>query len=547
MRDKFGRLRQGVANITYGNPLYSLMLGGKAPTALAIVPPDPWPGDVAHGNGILAGQFRLVGQVLTLEPTATPDWQATNASSVWLDALNGFDWMRDLRAVGGDNARRRARALVSSWLNQNPNWNARSWSAKPLAARIANWIGLHDFYCASADDEFRARVFESLARQYRHLIRVVPGGLDGEALIVAIKGLIYGAFCLDNTGRTGGDALSLLERELPRQILPDGGHIERNPSAQLRILRDLIDIRAVLRTARVEVPEALQHAIDRMTPALRFFRHGDGGLALFNGSSEEDPALVDTVLAQADARGRPLKSAPHTGFERLIAGRTLVLMDTGVQPDGLDHNAHAGTLSLEVSIGKERLIVNCGAHPGAGGPWRLAMAGTAAHSTLVLADTNSAEVQPDGGLGRRPTHVGCERQEADGAVLVIAAHNGYGKPFGLLHRRRIYLADNGEDLRGEDALEPVIGTTAQSQSYVIRFHLHPSVHIIHDGPRALLTLPSGAVWRMTTSGGTMAVEESIYLGQGGEQTPSHQLTISGHGGADASTIKWALRRERKGA
>ena len=524
------------------------MLGGKSPTAPAIVPPDPWPGDVAGGNAVLAGQFRLVGQVLTLGQSATPDWQAMNASAGWLDALNGFDWMRDLRAVGGDNARRRARALVSDWLDRNQAWNGRSWAAKPLAARISNWIGLHDFYCASADDEFRARVFDSLARQYRHLTRVVPGGLDGEALIVAIKGLIYGAFCLEGNQRAGGAALDLLERELPRQILPDGGHVERNPSAQMRILRDLIDIRAVLRAARADVPEALQHAIDRMTPALRFFRHGDGGLALFNGGCEEEAALVDTVLAQADARGRPLKSAPHTGFERLIAGRTLVLMDTGVPPaEGLDTHAHAGALSLEVSVGKERLIVNCGAHCGDTGAWRLAMAGTAAHSTLVLADTNSAEVHAGGGLGRRPTHVGCERQEADGAVLVIAAHNGYGRPFGLLHRRRIYLADNGEDMRGEDSLEPVIGTQAQSQSYVIRFHLHPSVRIIHDGPRALLTLPSGAVWRMSTSGGTMAVEESIYLGLGGEQTPSHQITISGHGGADASTVKWALRRERKGA
>ena len=37
------------------------------------------------------------------------------------------------------------------------------------------------------------------------------------------------------------EALRLLERELPRQILPDGGHLERNPSSQLQALRHLID------------------------------------------------------------------------------------------------------------------------------------------------------------------------------------------------------------------------------------------------------------------------------------------------------------------
>ncbi|MBP2292368.1 heparinase II/III family protein [Azospirillum rugosum] len=547
-RGKIGRLREGVAQIAFGNPIYKLTLGGRAPTALSIVPPDPWPGDATEGSALLAGVFRLGGQTVTVDPNGTPSWRAGNAG--WLDALHGFEWMRDLRAVGGDAARRRARALVLSWLDHNGGWHPKTWAPEVMGARISTWIGLHDFYCASADDEFRARIFDSLARQVRHLTRVVPGALDGKALVTAVKGLVYGGFCLPDTERTGQDALRLLERELPRQILPDGGHVERCPSVQLRILRDLIDVRAVLRAARAEVPETLQHAIDRMTPALRFFRHGDGGLALFNGGREEDAALVDTVLAQADARGRPLKSAPHTGFERLIAGRTMVLMDAGVPPvSGLDATAHAGTLALEMSVGKERLIVNCGSHRTATGPWRSALAGTAAHSTVVLAETNSSEVLEDGGLGRRPSHVGCERQENDGAVLVVATHNGYSRNFGYLHRRRVYLAENGEDLRGEDTLEPVIGATPEPQDFTIRFHLHPSVQasLIQGGGQVLLRMHSGAGWRLRASGGTLELEESIYLGSGDEPRRTTQIAIHGHTGPDGNTVKWALRRERKGA
>ena len=557
-RDTFGRLREGVAQIAFGNPIYKLTLGGRAPTALAVVPPDPWPGDATEGSAVLAGVLRFSGHAVTIDPNGEPHWRAGNPG--WLDALHSFAWMRDLRAVGGDAARRRARALVLSWLDHNAGWNSQTWAPEVLGARVANWIGLHDFYCASADDEFRARVFDSLARQLRHLVRVVPGALDGAALVTAAKGLVYGGYCLPESEKIGGEALRLLERELPRQILPDGGHVERSPSVQLRILRDLIDVRAVLRAARADVPESLQHAIDRMTPALRFFRHGDGGLALFNGSREEEPALVDTVLAQADARGRPLKSAPHTGFERLIAGRTMVLMDTGVPPlPGLDAAAHAGTLSMEMSVGKERLIVNCGSHPVKTGVWRSALAGTAAHSTVVMAETNSSEVFEAGGLGRRPAHVGCERQEADGAVLVVATHNGYGRNFGYLHRRRVYLAENGEDLRGEDTLEPVIGATPQPQPFTIRFHLHPSVQAgpTQDPSQVQLRLPSGAVWRLRVSGGTVELSESIYLGTGDEPRRTTQIAIAGHtaigqagaghGGSEAITVKWALRRERKGA
>ncbi|MGQ9366550.1 heparinase II/III family protein [Azospirillum sp. ST 5-10] len=548
-RDTFGRFRDGVAQIAYGNPIYQLMLGGRAPTALAVVPSDPWPGRIEEGNALLAGVYRFAGHTETGGPAGEPVWLPAGAGRRWIAGLHGFEWLRDLRAVGGDAARRRARALVSSWLDDNAAWNAQSWAPPVLAARIANWIGLHDFYCASADDDFRARVFDSLARQTRHLARVVPGPLQGAALLGAVKGLAYGGLCLPGHEKMGSEALRLLERELPRQILPDGGHVERSPSLQLQVLRDLVDLRAVLRAARADLPESLQHAIDRMTPALRFFRHGDGGLALFNGSDEEEPALVDAVLAQADARGRPLKSAPHTGFERLIAGRTLVLMDTGAPaPSGLDDRAHAGTLSLEVSVGKERLIVNCGSHSAQAGPWRAALAATAAHSTVTMAETNSAEVLEAGGLGRRPGHVGCERQESDGAVLVVATHNGYARAFGYLHRRRVYLAENGEDLRGEDTLEPVLGAEPAPQAFVARFHLHPAVTVeaVSDGAAVLLRLPSGTGWRLRATGGLLETSESVYLGAGDEPRRTTQVTITGHADSRGATVKWALRRERKG-
>ncbi len=48
----------------------------------------------------------------------------------------------------------------------------------------------------------------------------------------------------------------------------------------------------------VGAPAELVAAIDRMAPMLRFFRHGDGGLALFNGTWEGDRRMIDLVLAR---------------------------------------------------------------------------------------------------------------------------------------------------------------------------------------------------------------------------------------------------------
>lgn len=558
------RLRDGLRTLAYSNPLYALSLGGKAPMALTIVPPDSWPGNGDRGTALIEGRFPFAGQCFEAgrgrKGTAAdePPWLAERAATAWIDALHGFDWLRDLRTVSGDAARRQARHLVLAWINRFSSWHAVAWAPEVLGTRIANWIGVHDFYCSSADDAFRGRVFESLARQTRHLARVIPnaptpcgtGTLRGAALLAALKGLIYGGLCLPGHEALRDRALRLLDRHLPQQILPDGGHVERCPETHLAVLRHLVDIRALLRVARLPVSETLQGAIDHLTLALRFFRHGDGGLALFNGSNEGDPGLIDMVINHADVRGRLLKSAAHTGFERLLAGRTLVLMDTGVPPPpGLDMRAHAGTLGFELSVGKERMIVNCGMHPSFERAWRGALAATAAHSTLTLAETNSAEVRDAGGLGRRPQQVLCERVDTDGAVLVEASHDGYVSHFGLRHRRRLYLADNGDDLRGEDTLELAVGRPVAGHLFTIRFHLHPetSALLTSDGEAVLLRLPSGIGWRLRASGASIDLSDSIYLGQGGEPRHSQQVVLFGHTLAGNTTVKWALRREKKGA
>jgi uncharacterized heparinase superfamily protein len=286
-----------------------------------------------------------------------------------------------------------------------------------------------------------------------------------------------------------------------------------------------------------------------MTPALRFYRHGDGGLCLFNGSGEGEPVLIESVLAQADARGRPLKSARHSGFERLQAGRTLILMDAGPPPGpGLDQGTHAGTLSFEMSVGRERMIVNCGAWPGQGASregavWQHALRGTAAHSTAAVDGADSSVLIEGGGLDERPASVTVDRQEVDGAVLIEASHDGYVDRFGITHHRRLYVSAGGEDVRGEDRLDGPAG-----HPFTLRFHLHPLAQVlaVHSGEAALIRLASGAGFRLRATGAAMSIEESVYFGANDERRRSSQIVLTGATGKGGATVKWALRRERKG-
>src|SRR6185369_7724571 len=112
-----------------------------------------------------------------------------------------------------------------------------------------------------SDRPLRRAMLASIARQVRHLSRTAAWELSGAERLRALKGLIGGLVALGGSEKRLARVLRTLERELLVQILPDGGHRTRSPSVQLAVLRDLIDIRAVLRAAHVEIPGPLQLGI----------------------------------------------------------------------------------------------------------------------------------------------------------------------------------------------------------------------------------------------------------------------------------------------
>ena len=139
-----------------------------------------------------------------------------------------------------------------------------------------------------------------------------------------------------------------------------------------------------------------------MAPMLRFFRHGDRRLALFNDSVEEDGVLVDLVLTRSETRGQ---RADAGAAYRLSAAAGRAEPGAGRYRQAAAARfrratAHAGTLSFELSQGRERIIVNCGGYRGSKPAWRRVARASAAHSVLVVGDTNAVEIQADGSLGR---------------------------------------------------------------------------------------------------------------------------------------------------
>jgi len=530
-----GRGWRGLRHLIYASPLYGLTLGGRAPTEIRGTPPEVWPGDAAAGRALVDGAFTIDGRTIAVsDATGDAAWREGGAQ------VHTFDWLGDLRAVANDAARRRARQLTAAWIEGHRRWSLPAWRVDVIGARLANWFVHYGVLTQGAEDEFDRRLLASAARQARHLVRVQTSETEDWRSFLAIKGLIYAGVCLPGAERGLDLGLRLLEHAVTHQILPDGGHVTRNPAVLLEVLRALVELRATLMAAHKEVPLDLQGAIDRMAPMVRCLRHGDGRLALFNGAGEGEETNISRVLAQSGSRGKALLNASHSGFHRMACGRTLIIADTGrPPPPGADSDACAGTLGFEMSVGRQRLIVNCGA---ARDPkWRAALRSSAAHSTVIVGDVNSSEVLSARGLGRRPAHVTAVRREAHGNLLIEASHDGYAQPFGLVHRRLIHITPDGTEVRGEDT---VSGRPAAGDGRA-RFHLHPTVQasLLGDGATVILKPPRGSAWRFEAQGARVSLADSVYAVNPGTIRRTQQIVAAWPMGNDATTIKWRLRRD----
>ena len=355
-----------------------------------------------------------------------------------------------------------------------------------LARRVISLLSQAPLVLGDTDGKFYRKYLRGLTREIRYLRYTMLDIADGVPRLQVLIALCYASLCLANQARHIRSATRRLSDELQRQILPDGGHISRNPGALVELLSDMLPLRQTFAARNIAPPPALLNAIDRMMPMLRFFRHGDGSFALFNGMSNAPSDLVATLLAYDDTHGVPMANMPHTGFQRLDAGTTTVIMDTGPPPPpNVSQDAHAGCLSFELSSGPSRIVVNCGMPSTGRDNWRAFARSTAAHSTLTYHDTSSCQFVELSAMKRLlqgapvvsgPANVESYREAVADGDLLTTSHDGYLRAV----RRRA--SPGADDRPGRRA-----GSTARTRcrrrraarikgaetDFALRFHLHP--------------------------------------------------------------------------
>lgn len=469
-------------------------------------------------------------------------WDGSQREKLWRYNQHYFD---DLNARDSPLRADWHRTLLNDWVQQNPLGCTIGWDPYPTSLRIVNWVKW-----VLAGNTLSTHCLDSLALQTRSLTKTVETHLLGNHLFANAKALVCAGLFFNGVeaGAWLNTGLHILRREVPEQILPDGGHFERSTMYHALAIEDMLDICNLVNCFCDALTDAQREQVaewrSKVVPMLNWLQalcHPDGDIAFFNDAAFGVGPTPSEIIAYAARLGFCVRLEDRqkscwlqdSGYARLATQQAVALLDlAAIGPDYLPAHAHADTLSFEMSINGQRVLVNSGTSCYGNSDERLRQRGTAAHNTVVVESEDSSEVWGAFRVARRARILTADVQTSSHGSKATGSHNGYirfpGKP---IHHRRWALYDYCFDI--EDTISNAVLTA------VARFHLHPDVKVVMtDSNRGVFLLNDGQVVTWAVLEGDGWVEASTWHPRFGESIANKCLCIKLKGGKCFFRINW---------
>lgn len=425
-------------------------------------------------------------------------WNSPIRSKLWLYNLHYFDVMSAVNALENQKI---INTLLHRWIQENPPITGNGWEPYPLSLRIVNWVKWLSKYPEYANEASR----QSLALQGAALVKQLEYHILGNHLFANAKALVFIGSYFDGPAATSwlAKGIRLLDREIPEQFLLDGGHFERSPMYHATLLWDMCDLyNLALRTGiqdLVERKAQWEGVIQRGLVWLACMTHPDGDVSFFNDSTFGIAPKLHELETYAKQLGIiKIKTSEtssklshqylkNTGYGVVnLPKQGKLIVDVGeVGPDYQPGHAHADTLSFELSLFGERLVVNSGISEYGESELRQAQRGTKAHATVQINDENSSDVWSGFRVAQRAHPVDVTIDGTSEQIIIGCGHDGYMRlPSKNMHHRTWTICKN--KLTVEDRI------TGSFKHARARFYLHPQVKFITIEHREVLCcLPSG--------------------------------------------------------
>lgn len=473
------------------------------------------------------GQFSYIGRTFDCSST----WFPEGASLLWLFNLHYFDFLSELPSSKGK------KRFVLNWIEKVPVLHRAAWHPFPSSLRICNWIAEFPSIDSELNEEEKKRLYTSIYNQLRHIVWQREEDLLGNHLIENCRALIVGGVFL-SCERFVDLGLRILLRELPEQVLSDGGHYERSPQYHTAVLLALLDIYQALTQSRRPVPELLVEKCRGMTHFLaKILDHGE--LPQLNDTSPEFvPAPLRVVQLAAEILEIPqpqysdlCEHLEDTGLFIVRTPRLALTFDVGpIGPDVQPGHAHSDTLSLLLSIDGVPVLVDSGVFTYEQGADRDYFRSAFAHNGPVLNEEDPNEMWGVFRVGRRSPAASCVRGVGGGVVGELVL------PPGVIRRECRW------DERSVSIRDSVRGTGVDGVScrFVLGGSAGKGTHAAEDRSQEVFTLGNAELsLQIVQGGGEVFYEESAVSGRFGQRAVVGGILFR----SAASACSWELRVE----
>ena len=452
--------------------------------------------------------------------------------------IHSFEFLNFSNKLGGKIGINLSKESIFGWFRKNRYKLNFPWSEDLTAKRFINLLYNYEYINSSSKEEDKKKLDNII---FFHLQRILFDFNLKKISEITSSDLKAYLMSLLIVNKINNGTIDYIKFIVEKQIDKIGMHKSYNLLEHSKFINNLTEIRYILLFFNVKKSSLFDELILKMTSILNQYFHNDGTLPLFNGSNNIYTKIIydslnkDTFFIKRD-------------FDNINNGiafygdKDKKLFFDVVQPnkDKISSNLSAGTLSIEMSGFGEKIFTNCGASESFGkNPEYLRY--SAAHSTIILQNTNISEIKEGDPHIKFPQSVVFRKETNSKEEIFEASHNGYIKKFNKIIKRKLKIIKSKNILEGEDSF---ISYKDNNNRLIfhIRFHLADEMtyNFTNNKKNIILKTKLNNIW-LFKSDYELIVEDSILV-DNNHTKPIKQIVIKGIIIDNKTVRKWSLEK-----
>ncbi len=452
--------------------------------------------------------------------------------------IHTFDFLNFSNKLGGNIGINLSKKAIFGWHKLNKNKLGFPWIEDLSSKRLINLLYNYE-YINSASKEDDKKKLDFII--YFHIQRILfdfNSKKISEFTSFDLIAYLLSCSLLKKINETEIDYIKFI---VDNQIDKIGMHKSYNFLEHSKFINNLNEIKNILLFFKSKKSNVFDEVILKMTSILNEYFHLDGSLALFNGTNNVYTINIYKSLNKESYLRKREFSNINNGIAFYSDKNKKIFFDV-VQPnsDMISSNLSAGTLSVELSGLGEKILTNCGASESFGkNPEYLRY--SAAHSTIILQNTNISEIKEDNPHIKFPQSVAFRKEANDQEEIFEGSHNGYLKKFNKIIKRKLIIYKNKNKLKGEDSFISYKDINSRL-IYHIRFHLANEMilNFTNNKKNIILKTKMNNIW-LFKSNTELIIEDSISV-DNNITKPTKQIVIKGVLSDKKITKKWSLEK-----